>query len=214
MTVYITLTTAGADSGPFNLYSNLDGFTSPFEVGVPKIDLEAGYSSILVPDFTTIVRVKSTAQYCINYVDITLTAPPCERPGGLINKTFNWKYTPSGGPEFIFTGSFIEACTASDEFDTNIPSGSMEGKAGQVASFTLGETVYLGLFSTDCTLLEDGFYITDLDTNEITEIVGGIIMSISNCPTTTTTTSTTLTPTTTTTTSTTLTPTTTTTTTL
>lgn len=75
MTVFITLTTAGADSGPFNLYTDLDGFVTPFEVGVSKMDLEAGYSSILVPDFTSVVRVKSTAQYCINYVDIILTEP-------------------------------------------------------------------------------------------------------------------------------------------
>jgi hypothetical protein len=75
MTVFITLTTAGTDSGPFNLYSDLDGFVTPFEVGVSKMDLQAGYSSILVPDFTSVVRVKSTAQYCINYVDIILTEP-------------------------------------------------------------------------------------------------------------------------------------------
>jgi hypothetical protein len=190
MTIFITLTTAGTDSGPFNLYSDLDGFVTPFEVGVAKIDLTSGYTSTVVPDFTSVVRVLSTSQYCINYVDITLTEPPCERPGGLINKSFNWKYTPSGGPEFIFTGSFFDACTASNEFDTNIPSGTMQGKAAQLAAFTLGETVYLGMFSTDCTLLEDGFYITDLGTNEITEIVGGTIISISNCPTTTTTTTT------------------------
>ena len=75
MTVFITLTTAGTDSGPFNLYSDLDGFVTPFEVGVSKMDLQAGYSSILVPDFTSVVRVKSTAQYCIYYVDIILTEP-------------------------------------------------------------------------------------------------------------------------------------------
>jgi hypothetical protein len=76
MTVFITLTTAGPDSGPFNLYSDIDGFVTPFEVGVAKLDLEAGYSSGLVPDFTSVVRVLSTAQYCINYVDITLGFPP------------------------------------------------------------------------------------------------------------------------------------------
>jgi hypothetical protein len=189
MTVFITLTTAGTDSGPFNLYSDLDGFVTPFEVGVAKVDLEAGYSTGLAPDFTSVVRVLSTSQYCINYVDIILTEPPCERPEGLINKAFYWKYIPPVGPEFIFTDSFINACTASDAFDGPFPSGSMQGKTGQVALFTLGETVYLGL-STDCTLLEDGFYITDLVTNEITEVVDGIITSISNCPTTTTTTTT------------------------
>ena len=71
MTVLITLTTAGADSGPFNLFSNLDGFISAFEVAVPKASLLAGYSSSLVPDFTTTIRVKSTGD-CNNYIDIPL----------------------------------------------------------------------------------------------------------------------------------------------
>ena len=71
MTVLITLTTAGADSGPFDLYSNLDGFTSAFETGVSKAALLAGYSSTLVPDYTTTIRIKSNG-VCINYIDILL----------------------------------------------------------------------------------------------------------------------------------------------
>jgi len=72
MTVLITLTVAGTDSGPFNLYSNLDGYISAFETGLSRATLLAGYSSILVPDFTTIVRVQSIGD-CSNNVDITLT---------------------------------------------------------------------------------------------------------------------------------------------
>jgi hypothetical protein len=180
MTVYITLTTAGIDSGPFNLYSNLDAFIVPFEVGVDKASLEAGYSSLLVPDFTTIVRVKSTAQFCINYVDITLAEPPCERPEGLITKDFNFKYIPPTGPEFIFTDSFTNACLASVEYFVNLPDGLMVAQPGQLAVFSIGETVYQGI-DTNCTLLPDGFYITDLITQEVTEIVGGIIISINLC---------------------------------
>lgn len=71
MTVLITLTTAGADSGPFNLYSNLDGFTSAFETGVSKAALLAGYSSALVPDYTTTIRIKSSG-VCLNYIDVVL----------------------------------------------------------------------------------------------------------------------------------------------
>jgi hypothetical protein len=71
MTVLITLTTAGTDSGPFNLYSNTDGFVSAFETGVSKSALLAGYSSALVPDYTTTIRVKSDG-VCVNYVDILL----------------------------------------------------------------------------------------------------------------------------------------------
>jgi len=74
MTVLITLTTAGADSGPFDLYTNLDGYVSAFATGVSKSALLAGYSSSAVPDFATIIRVKSTGD-CVNYIDITLVSP-------------------------------------------------------------------------------------------------------------------------------------------
>jgi hypothetical protein len=72
MTVLITLTTAGADSGPFNLYSNLDGYTSAFETGVSKAALLAGYSSALVPDYTTTIRLTSTG-VCVNYINIVIS---------------------------------------------------------------------------------------------------------------------------------------------
>jgi hypothetical protein len=60
MTVLITLTLAGTDTGPFNLYSNLDGYVTPFETGVSRSSLLAGYSSSLVPDGTTSILVQST----------------------------------------------------------------------------------------------------------------------------------------------------------
>lgn len=71
MTVLITLTTAGTDSGPFDLYSDLDGYTSAFESGVSKASLLAGYPSALVPDYTTIIRIKSNGD-CVNYIDVVL----------------------------------------------------------------------------------------------------------------------------------------------
>lgn len=72
MVVTITLTTAGADTGPFNLYSDVDGYTSAFEVGVSKAALLAGYTSYVAPNGTTIVRVMSNGA-CTNYIDLTLT---------------------------------------------------------------------------------------------------------------------------------------------
>jgi hypothetical protein len=74
MTATITLLTAGVDTQNFSLYSNLDGFTVPFEINVSKLSLLGGYSSTLIPDFTLIVRVKSTGN-CVNYVDILLINP-------------------------------------------------------------------------------------------------------------------------------------------
>jgi hypothetical protein len=69
----ITLTgTVGTDAGPFNLYSDIDTYTAPFETGVSRADLISGYTSNAVTTGTTIVRVKSTGS-CTNYIDIDVT---------------------------------------------------------------------------------------------------------------------------------------------
>lgn len=72
MTVLITLSVAGSDTGPFNLYSNLDGYTSAFETNVPKASLVAGYSSALVPDYTTTIRLISLGT-CKNFIDVVVS---------------------------------------------------------------------------------------------------------------------------------------------
>jgi hypothetical protein len=77
MTVLITLTTAGTDTGPFNLFSNLDGYTTAFETGVSKASLIAGYPSSLVPDGTTTIRVMSVNSLCTNYIDIPVSPLSC-----------------------------------------------------------------------------------------------------------------------------------------
>jgi hypothetical protein len=71
MTVLITLTFAGTDTGPFDIYSNVDGFVTPLATGVSKAALEAGYSLLGVPDAASIIRVKSTG-VCDNYLDILI----------------------------------------------------------------------------------------------------------------------------------------------
>jgi hypothetical protein len=83
MTLLIQLTIAGTDTGPFNLYSDVDDFTSAFEVNISKASLMAGYTSYLVPDGTNSIRVMSGG-VCTNYIDIpvsttttTTTIDPC-----------------------------------------------------------------------------------------------------------------------------------------
>ena len=73
-TMLITLTSAGADTGPFNLFSDVNGYSTPFELGVDKGDLLAGYTSSVIPDGTVIVRVTSTGT-CGNYIDIPVEFP-------------------------------------------------------------------------------------------------------------------------------------------
>jgi len=72
MTVLITLTIAGTNTGPFDLYSDVDGFLVPFENNVPKASLVSGYTSVLVPAGTTVIRVKSDS-VCINYIDLIIS---------------------------------------------------------------------------------------------------------------------------------------------
>lgn len=75
MTITITLSAAGTDTGPFSLFSNVDGYTTAFVTGVSRSALLAGYTTSLAPVGTTIVRVKSNG-LCTNFIDITLTTPP------------------------------------------------------------------------------------------------------------------------------------------
>lgn len=72
MDVLITLTTAGADTGPFNLFSNVDNYTTAFATGIAKSALVAGYLSTAVPTSTNYIRVRSTGR-CTNYIDIFVT---------------------------------------------------------------------------------------------------------------------------------------------
>lgn len=67
MNVLITLSTAGASTGPtFNLYSDVDTYATPFETGVAKSALVSGYTSTLVPNAATMIRVQSVG-VCTNY---------------------------------------------------------------------------------------------------------------------------------------------------
>lgn len=89
-TVLITLTTAGANTGPFDLYSDADGYVTPFENDVPKASLVSGYTSTLVPDLATIVRVQSDGA-CVNFIDLTIVTTTTT--------------TTTAAPVYAFSGS-------------------------------------------------------------------------------------------------------------
>jgi hypothetical protein len=100
MNVLITLTTAGANTGPFDLSSDVDGYFPPFESGVLKSSLEAGYNTIAPPG-TTIVRVKSTG-LCENFINITLTTPTSDCDCYLISSIQDPLF-PLLGTTFFYT---------------------------------------------------------------------------------------------------------------
>ena len=77
MIVNIKLTTAGADTGPFNIFSNADNYVTAVATDVPKIDIavppsQTGYN-VTIPDQATIVRVASTGT-CTGFVNIPITS--------------------------------------------------------------------------------------------------------------------------------------------
>jgi hypothetical protein len=71
MTILLTIEIEGGNLGPFNLYSNTDGYTNPFATNITKAALEAGYTSTSVPPDTTTVQVKSVGN-CSNSINIVL----------------------------------------------------------------------------------------------------------------------------------------------
>ncbi len=69
--ITITLNLVGQDQGPlFNLYSNVDNFTTPYETNVVQALLEQGYLTS-APNGTTTVRVCGIGNFCDNCADIT-----------------------------------------------------------------------------------------------------------------------------------------------
>jgi hypothetical protein len=68
MIISVTITSAGSDSGPFDIYSNSTGSFVLVQSNVSKAVLFQGYT-MTVPDGTTVVRVESKGE-CTNYEDI------------------------------------------------------------------------------------------------------------------------------------------------
>jgi len=91
-TVIITIAAAGTDTGPFNLFSDADAYVTAFATGIAKLDLLAGYTSTVVPDAATIVRVKSNNANCTNYVDMEIIITYCQSIGAGAG-CFNWDFT-------------------------------------------------------------------------------------------------------------------------
>lgn len=181
MTVFITLTLAGANVGPFNLYSNIDGFTTAFESGVSKAALLSGYSSSLVPDYTTTIRLVSTGE-CTNYFDILIDLFP----------TTTSTSTTTVAPTTTTTTTLFPCVTSeliinNDSLGSSIDSISASGwpvaittpvGAGNIATGTHGVTS--NAISVDITPFDSGdnpsclsLYVNSVLIQNITVTAGG-----------------------------------------
>lgn len=142
MNILLTLTTAGTDTGPFSLFSNVDGYITAFETGVLKSALVAGYITSLAPVGTTIVRIKSTG-LCTNYINVILTGfttttttstcptyyqlagcDPADNAFTLIVPTLGigQQYVLPGSPVkyYTYTGSSITTCIVPGTYNASI----------------------------------------------------------------------------------------------
>lgn len=104
MTGLITLTTAGADTGPFNLFSDADNFVTPFATNISRTSLMGGYTSSNIPNTTTIVRVQSIG-VCSNHVDIALFVTT--------TTTTSTTTTTTTSPRVFYRCIIIEDCNGS-----------------------------------------------------------------------------------------------------
>jgi len=76
----ITLTTLGDQAGPFDLYSNIDGYVTPFVIGEPASSFSgSGFYTGLVPDGTIVIKVQSQG-FCSNSVYLSITGLPTPSP--------------------------------------------------------------------------------------------------------------------------------------
>ena len=112
----------------------------------------------------------------------TTTTTICQRPQGLQEFTFSNAITVGGVPPSVnFTASQILACQALDDF-YNVPGSNLSGFGVDAESMIVGDTMYNGTTGTDCTLVEDGYYIClDLSSTQVYHVVDGILTEILPC---------------------------------
>ena len=225
MTVLITLTTVGADSGPtYNLYSSPDGTTfTPFATGITKLALLAGYPDT-VPDGTTTIRVTSIGTLCTNSKDLTVGVVPTTTTTttpSIQGYCVNWTAGNNGNINMQTVGYIdFTVALAGRTIVAGLSTGTVTGYViAGVGTFTCSipmtftttkaqwntnslpavtDKVLTSLIYSVTAVFSDSdeYIITDEQTNAIV-IPGQTTSSFNNCPTTTTSTSSTTTTTTT-----------------
>jgi hypothetical protein len=120
--VIIKLSSAGSDVSNFDIYSDADGFTTPFMEDISKDVLLAGFTSSVVPDGATQIRVLTT-DLCSTDATVTIdtsdpqpptpvtnywTLVPCEVGYPTYTTTIeppvaNQRYVITGTPDIYYT---------------------------------------------------------------------------------------------------------------
>jgi hypothetical protein len=197
MTVTITLTSAGLDTGPFNLYSDLDGYSAAFETGISRSTLLAGYTTSAVPNGTNFIKVLSTGN-CTNFVFIPVTFtttttttnpdPPTSTLTFFSYESGIFTFTLSDpiystGIEIVSAAvdgsTSVTDCSVIDEADTITTANSVKIDAGEVIGSSLGNnpfTCAIVSYKKLDSIFIDG-YGSFIDGDTVT--IGGTLVTIS-----------------------------------
>jgi hypothetical protein len=173
--VLITLTTAGANVGPFNLFSDVDGYTSPFITGISKASLVAGYTSTLTPIAATVLRVKSNG-VCLNYIDLSITGTTTTNLTTTTTTTTSTT-TTTAAPTTMTVSIFNSTASALANFTVQWNTGNCAGLTNITlpASSTTGGSTNLAVVGTANTVvLTDNFISNTISITDVRDNVTGI----------------------------------------
>jgi hypothetical protein len=191
-------------------YSGLNGCCDDFEViaGVPGPVPTTTTTSSTSTTSTSSTTTTTTTKNCnlagtVRETSCTLSGtavvtvpppiPPCTRPEDLIDEVFFTGYNIISPPSSVVsTGSQSAACNAVAYLNTF--GGSYVNVVPtfltiEYQGLYLGSKVFVTNGTTDCTTIPDGWYFTGASqaVNTVFQVVGGLIVFITNCTTTTTT---------------------------
>lgn len=139
MDIIITLNIVGIDQGPlFDLYSDVDGFTTAFDTNVAEASLTSGYTAS-APVGTTIVRVCGSGPKCDNCLDITprYTTTTTTTTSG--SSTTTTTTTAAAG---FFVGSVSSLSDPTTACGKILDTGCWIDTTSGSTSLTPGDTVY------------------------------------------------------------------------
>jgi hypothetical protein len=142
MTVTITLTSPGLDTGPFDLYSNIDSYAAPFQSGVSRASLISGYNATTVPNGATTIKVKSNNVNCTSEIFLSIS--------GITTTTTSTTTT---------TTACISVIYGFDEFD---PVAACSNYSNYPGNYQWNGTLLFDqTFPTGCTLISGAGYYSD-----------------------------------------------------
>lgn len=174
----------GGSAGPFDLYSDADGYAVPFETQVPAASLVAGYI-VELPMGATIIRVCSVGT-CENCIDIPTNCPTTTTTSTSSTTTttstsstttttttaappYNLRYelitnTPFdiGTVNLIIEVDSVQVVNQTISVGNTYQSGTLNITAGQVVTATMTNTK-TGTFNFVNKIIQDGFLYQPTD---------------------------------------------------